>query len=314
MAQNECTECNQAIANKYLENFTCKSSCTSPNVEDTEDKICKSAKYDTDNICPAGTYNELFSGSSSGACTACNGGSFCKTSGLEALSGACNEGYYCTTNAVYRANDDHLSSSGATGGRCDSGNFCSAGSTSQTSCTSGKYCSEDYLFAVTGDCVERYYCIGGTNAERPTDLSTMFGNICPMGNYCPTGVSSPTQCGSGKYQPNEGAAASSECLDCPPGKYCSTPGLSSESGTCHEGFYCEGANVTPTPATAVCAIGYYCPIGSVQQIQCDGANYQSTTGQGSCTTCPTNKYCFDTNSPQTCEAGFYCLGDNTKKP
>ena len=167
---------------------------------------------------------------------------------------------------------------------------------------------------MTGDCVERYYCIGGTNAERPTNLATEFGDICPEGNYCPAGVASPTQCDSGKYQPNEGAAASAECLDCPPGSYCSTPGLSAPTGLCTLGFYCEGGNVSPTPATAVCAIGFYCPAGSVQQIKCDEASYQSTTKQDDCPACPANSYCFDTNSPQTCEAGYYCPGSNKKKP
>lgn len=158
------------------------SSCTSPNVLDTEDNICKSSRYDTDNICPSGTYNALVQGSSASSCSSCDAGKFCKATGLDAVSGTCSQGYYCTGGAIYKDNDDHLAVSG-TGGKCNDGYFCPTGATTQNSCTAGKYCSEDYLAAVSGDCVERYYCIGGTNAERPTSLATNKGNICPAGKY-----------------------------------------------------------------------------------------------------------------------------------
>ena len=182
-----------------------------------------------------------------------------------------------------------------------------------TSCTAGNYCSEDYLSAVSGPCIERYYCSGGTSAERPTSDATDKGNIWPAGNYWPAGSTTATPCAAGKYQPNQGAAASSECLDCPPGYYCSSTGLSAPSGTCLVGFYCEGGSTSPSPATAVCSIGYYCPSASVQQILWDETSYQALTKQGSWSSCPTNQYCFDTNSPVNWEAGYYCPGNNQKK-
>lgn len=298
-----------------MEGFTCVSSC-STGILDTEDNICKSSKYDTDNICAKGSYNPNPNGSSSGSCIDCDGGKYCKATGLSAVSGNCLEGYYCTSNARYAANDDHLVAivGDSSGGRCDAGNFCISGSSSQTSCTAGKYCSEDYLSAVSGDCTQRYYCIGGTNTARPTDLATMFGNICSAGSYCDLGVSSPTQCPAGTYQPNQGAATLAECLACPPGQYCQTAGLSAPNGACTQGFYCEGGNTSPAPATSICSVGYYCPTGSVQQILCDEGNYQSSTAQSSCPACPALQYCFESNSPQTCEAGYYCPGSNKKKP
>lgn len=90
---------------------------------------------------------------------------------------------------------------------------------------------------MSGDCIARYYCIGGTNVERPTNLATQKGNICPAGYYCPAGVSAAIECPTGKYNPTTGAAALSECLDCPPGYYCSSPGLSAPDGQCTAGFY-----------------------------------------------------------------------------
>lgn len=118
---------------------------------------------------------------------------------------------------------------------------------------------------------------------------------------------------AGKYQPNFGAAAASECIDCPAGYYCSSVGLDAPSGQCTAGFFCDGGKTTPTPATAICAIGYYCPTGSVQQILCAEADYQSLTRQASCTACPTGSYCFESNSPVSWEAGNYCPGSNRKK-
>jgi hypothetical protein len=312
---NQCTECDPQATNKYLEAFTCVAACSIGTL-DTEDNICKSNKYDTDFICPKGSYNPDKIGTTSGSCIDCDGGKYCKGTGLTATSGDWLEGYYCTTKAWYAANDDHLSTilSVVTGGRCDAGNFCIAGSSSQTTCTAGKYCSEDYLSAVSGDCTQRYYCLGGTNIARPTNTATMFGDICTAGSFCDTGVSGPTQCPAGTYQPNEGAATNAECLSCPPGEYCQTAGLSATNGACTVGFFCEGGNSSPAPATAICAVGYYCPSGSVQQIECDEDSYQSSSTQGTCPLCPANNYCFETNSPQTCEAGYYCPGSNKKKP
>lgn len=166
---------------------------------------------------------------------------------------------------------------------------------------------------MSGACLERYYCSGGTNAERPENDATEFGNVCPAGSYCQPGVSTDTQCPPGTYQPNAGAAANTECLACPPGSYCQTSGSSAPTGDCNAGFYCEGGNSVPSPATNICAIGYYCPAGSVQQIECDEGNYQDASQQSICPACPANQYCFDTNSPQDCEAGYYCPGSNQKK-
>lgn len=124
------------------------------------------------------------------------------------MSGSCSEGYFCISGSQFKDNDNFLS--GETGGRCLAGNFCPAGASSLISCTAGKYCSEDYLSAVSGDCTERYYCTGGTDTERPVSNIYDFGNICPKGDYCPVGVSTSNQCPIGSYQPNKGAASRRE--------------------------------------------------------------------------------------------------------
>jgi hypothetical protein len=202
---------------------------------DTEDLICKVAKYKTDYICPKGTYNPTAVCNSASSCNTCDGGKYCITSALSTFTGACNEGYYCSAGSYYKYNSDNLAA--GTGGNCLKGYYCPTGSTAQVSCTAGKYCSEDYLSAVSGDCPERYYCSGGTNVERPTNDATMGGNICPVGAYCEAGSSAATSCPAGTYQPNQGAASSSECLACPPGQYCPSTGASGTAGTCSSGFF-----------------------------------------------------------------------------
>ena len=45
--------------------------------------------------CPAGTYNPVYGLSMESQCTQCDGGKYCLTPGLSAVSGDCTAGYYC---------------------------------------------------------------------------------------------------------------------------------------------------------------------------------------------------------------------------
>ena len=48
-----------------------------------------------------------------------------------------------------------------------------------------------------------------------------------------------------------GLAASSQCLDCAAGSYCSGPGLVAVSGDCDAGFYCESRAESSMPLDGV---------------------------------------------------------------
>ena len=61
----------------------------------------------------------------------------------------------------------------------------------------------------------------------------------------------------------DGGKEPSDCLQCQPGKYCSS---SMGTGLCAEGYYCKGGSTTPTPTGGaggdICPAGHFCPEGS----------------------------------------------------
>jgi len=67
---------------------------------------------------------------------------------------------------------------------------------------------------------------------------------CPTGSYCPpfvasSGVANVVPCPAGTYSFNKYLKDVSECVECPPGKYCLI-GSSGYTGFCSEGYVCTG--------------------------------------------------------------------------
>ena len=50
-------------------------------------------------------------------------------------------------------------------------------------------------------------------------------------------------------------------LQCTAGSYCDTSGLSSVSGPCLAGYYCEEGQTVNNPSGYECPKGYKCPTG-----------------------------------------------------
>ena len=44
------------------------------------------------------------------------------------------------------------------------------------------------------ECDPGFYCHAGCNRKRPTDIASMFGDICPKYNYCPISTVDPVNC------------------------------------------------------------------------------------------------------------------------
>jgi len=62
-------------------------------------------------------------------------------------------------------------------------------------------------------------------AHTGTLFNSVSGNsICPPGYYC-TGPDPPRKCPAGRYNPNNGSRTLSDCLPCPPGRYCNQSAL-----------------------------------------------------------------------------------------
>lgn len=160
----------------------------------------------------------------------------------------------------------------------------------------------------------------GMTTPTPSDISNVRGR-CETGNYCPEGSGSLSQCPAGTYNDARASTSESDCLECPPGYYCNSPGKtwseltglsSTYFGQCTAGYVCSGGSTTPTPTDnivgKICPVGSYCPTGTVTEIECTTGYYSPNTGASSCTICPAGTYCDapGMSSTNTCRAGRYC--------
>ncbi|KAG7238707.1 hypothetical protein INR49_031223, partial [Caranx melampygus] len=139
---------------------------------------------------------------------------------------------------------------------------------------------------------------------------------CPEGHYCPSGTWSKNQypCPAGFINPHTRMAAPQDCLPCPPGFFCVSPGKGVASGQCAAGYYCLSGASSPTPedggTTAgsycpgrenlsrqaiPCSPGHMCPPGSEWQISCLPGTYQALSGQPE-----------EGPTGGRCSAGSYC--------
>ena len=257
--------------------------------------------YSTQYGCPPGYYNPTPSGTSNSSCLACPASKYCSTAGISSVTSLiCAAGFYCSGSAIVSM---PMPSSGY-GGVCVRGQFCPADSSAPTSCTGGKYCAKSQLSVESGDCTEGYYCTLASTVPTPND--GVMGNICPAGYYCPVGTTVQIACGLGTYLPYTGAVSVSECIECPPGYYCNSLGISFPTTVCPVGYICA-SGVSDYTVTG-CPTGSYCPVGSFESIFCPAGSYQDTPNQGSCKSCPAGSYCeLGATSATSCPAGYYCL-------
>eukprot|EP00002_Diphylleia_rotans_P010730 TRINITY_DN2129_c0_g1_i2.p1 TRINITY_DN2129_c0_g1~~TRINITY_DN2129_c0_g1_i2.p1 ORF type:complete len:5186 (-),score=657.71 TRINITY_DN2129_c0_g1_i2:603-16160(-) len=238
-------------------------------------------------LCPAGTYKPSTGGGTSEACTDCPSGFFCANVGTSSPT-ICPSGRYCPPKSSQPTACSIGFYSLKTGLKSES---------QCTPCTAGFFCSTNGLATPTGSCSEGFYC--------PPGSSSSTQNECPEGHYCPSGSQSPFQCPSGTYQPAKGKGSLSECIQCPPGKFCKGTALTLPSGDCSAGYYCDGGSSSPTQHKA--QPGYYAPAASSDQTECAAGTFTSSPAQQSCSECPAGFVCpTRTADPQPCPSGSYC--------
>ncbi len=250
-------------------------------------QICPQGYY-----CPQGTLDKI-------ACAATDyqdltGQSACKP---------CPAGYYCTAIAkvLCTPNTDLASY------------YCPGNQRNYVLCTDGYY-DVQLGSSASSDCL---VCPAGTYCPLTPIGTETKTNTCAAGRYCPAGSGNNrgTLCEAGYYCP----AGIAFHMDCPPGYYCETTGLSDTSLTtraCTAGYYCKGKATTATPTDGttgyLCPAGSYCPSGVLEPISCPPGTYRSSTGGavvGDCTACTVGKYCQQrgmTAPGSDCPAGYYC--------
>jgi hypothetical protein len=217
-------------------------------------KICRAGYYCPDGTqtagqhpCPIGTYSNSTGLHDVSQCTQCDPGYYCDTANMLTPAGKCLAGFYCILGAT-------APNGTSSGGECPQGTYCMQGSSIPTDCPKGmygsasrltklndctfcppgKYCDSPGLTAPSGNCLQGFYCTNASEEASPT--GSFYGDECPVGHYCPTGSHIPTACPAGTYQPYTQRTNSTACLECDPGKFCNSTGLSAVSGDCLQGI------------------------------------------------------------------------------
>lgn len=285
-----CTAGQAAPAGDCAAGYYCRQSATTstPGGSATNFGICPAGYYcptgTGDPIqCPPGTFNSNTQRTALANCQSCTAGSYCTKPALTAVEGPCPVGYYCPVGTKVKFPTTF----------CVAGQKCPQGSTGTTTCPAGTYQNAPRE-GICRDCPAGYLCAAGAIA--------FAASPCPAGHYCPKGSSTATPCSAGYYNPMTKKGAASDCIQCDPGSYCATAGLTAVTGQCSAGYYCTLGSTDGTPGSATatggpCTAGYYCPAGATVQIPC-----------------PPKKYCAGTlrSTPNgDCNAGYYCVGKAT---
>ena len=232
--------------------------------------------------CPHGTYNPATMSQSVTACLPCKPGYYCEGEGLSEPTGPCFEGHYCDSNSSIPAK-----------AICPIGSYCTQGSSVPIPCSNGTYTNK------TGSnecipCQAGYYCLIGTG--------DYLQHRCPPGSYCPVGTKDRFEylCDDGTYNPDELMRDSSDCRECPPGKYCMGKGKANWTDDCAQGYFCSGGAKTATGDDGKggkCKKGSICPRGAVEP-----------------NPCPTGYFCDSDGlwEPSgSCFAGYFCKENST---
>ena len=107
---------------------------------------------------------------------------------------------------------------------------------------------------------------------------------CEVGYYCPVGTQYRTQygCPKGTYGNITKAREAGQCIDCDGGEFCDETGLTTTSGLCLEGFFCNSGARTNAPTDNitgnVCPFGHYCVNGTQIPEPCPEGYYGPSEG------------------------------------
>ena len=307
----------------------------------TDGKPCSAGSFcikGKSTLCAAGTYEPR---TGSKACQQCPAGYKCAQGATAPV--ICPIYYYCPAGS-------------STGELCPDGTKNSKEGLESSSqcepCPMGFYCQNGGQ--VEARCTAGFFCKSGAAVTNPTDttptvLNDYSNGPCPTGHYCPNTSGSdsyPQQCPADKVRITQGAAASSDCQDCPSGYFC--PSGLNQAIICPEGYYCEAQTNEPTrcpvhtfgPTTGITSQAgcincndntalapyndiygkTYCnagtndpPLSSYTAYLCPPGSFCKYVSQGtlsSITLCPIGTFSASRgarDSCQACTAGSYCL-------
>ena len=266
--------------------------------------------------CPPGRFNPNPGGKDLDACQLCTPGQYCSGEAKSTTTGDCAAGFYCPSGS-YMPNMRPARP----------GYYTLVKQYQETPCDEGYY-NPYYAQSACFECPAGFLCLGTANTGT-------FIN-CPPGNYCPQKSSVKTACLKGTYNPNSNGKSNSDCLPCPPGKFCSVEGLYQPGdgviGTdpsCDPGYYCKSKAIEKTPTKDLsadnlfgpCEGGYYCPKGVSAPLPCPPGTFSPNlklSAVGQCSPCTAGSYCSKGGLSAVegdCGEGYYCeQGSKVPKP
>ncbi|CDJ27837.1 LOW QUALITY PROTEIN: uncharacterized protein EMH_0035300 [Eimeria mitis] len=230
----------------------------------------------------------------------------------------CPQGYYCDENdTLQKCPEGHYCELGTVEPkRCPAGTFSkTTGNASVYDCTDcppGKYCESEGLPEPTGPCRAGYLCYKRATSDAPTDGVT--GELCTPGGYCKAGATTKSYCPRGKYNPNRGGSREEDCVDCPPGYFCTGSDSTEPDGECEAGAYCIGS--ADNSRQHVAEIGHYAASGSSKQTKCPAGSFGPHEGLGECYLCASGWMTVAAGQSQCdpCSMGMYCPDEGTSSP
>lgn len=253
--------------------------------------------------CPARYYLNRTGGRYEDDCALCVSGSYCPKGSAYPVQ--CPPGSYCRTGVGVPE-------------PCPIGTYANASGLRQVEdcvmCAPGMYCDATGLTLPRGPCDPGYYCTLGAYTSAPMNYeSTIFGvnnrhtgAQCPQGAYCPLGSATPTLCPPGTFNNFTGLETETQCVSCPPGRYCETPGLFLPTGDCFAGYYCIGGSQNATQFAS--PPGFFSLTGATAPTPCPLEQFNLHPTQDQCVDCPAGFYCGSsaTVQPLVCPTGSYC--------
>ena len=230
-------------------------------------KAAHSVTYGNTSSCAACTGTTYAENTGQASCTACP-----TQSGVTNISYWISTGTHTDANGCYGFyNDVALNNGSAARIQCFWDKTKSQYDTSCGAMKDGLKCNAAYYNAALESSPTN-------NAAYYTDKASVIAKACTSvgkGYWSPADVYTRTQCPAG-YRDGTAGASEAQCtMNVAGGKYVAKANESAASGTCVAG-YAKAAHSVTYGNTSSCAA-------------CTGATYAASTGQATCTTCPTAK-------------------------
>lgn len=259
-------QCTMNVAGgKYV--ATAKESAASGTCAAGYAKAAHSVTYGNTSSCAACTGTTYAENTGQASCTACP-----TQSGVTNISYWISTGTHTDANGCYGFyNDVALNNGSAARIQCFWDKTKSQYDTSCGAMKDGLKCNAAYYSAALESSPT-------SNAAYYTDKASVIAKACTSvgkGYWSPADVYTRTQCPAG-YRDGTAGVSESQCtMNVAGGKYVKVAKESAASGTCVAG-YAKAAHSVTYGNTSSCAA-------------CTGATYAASTGQASCTVCPTAK-------------------------